>query len=587
MKIKVSPKFTSAGAALLTALVICSVLSLFVMYYLSLTSQQTLLSARSQSWNTAIAVTESGLEEGLQHLNDDTANLTANGWSYNGSVYQSPTRTFPGGSYYVAVIDMSSDPWNPAVTSWAHENPPTFGYNNEPMAFLADTTSQGSPPVSRAIIVRCSRGNLLIKGMVAKHKIDMNGNNILTDSFDSTDPAKSTGGQYDPNKYVGDNGDVATNDGLANSVGVGNANIYGHVTVGAGGTVAVGGNGAVGEHTWQPSHLGQIETGYFADNANFTFPDQILPYSSGQYPFGGWVGVTNYTLSTNAVVGSPTYPNPLPPDGIVMTNTNVKTVNTWPNQPNTTTNCDSTVMNNGKNPPAAGTYCGTPWQTGQGNNNNSAWYYYPIDSYTYTSYTYTYNLYTTNANVVSTYYDHICYSGDYYYNDGPLGSNGLGVGGNWLILGNARLVLPQGISMTGNDTVQIAQGASLQAFVGGRSDKIAGNGFVNGNGFAVNCQLNFTPTTTSLAFGGNGSFIGTIVAPEANVTMNGSGSMVQGNGSFNYIGALMANTITMNGQYSFHYDESLGNRGANSRFIIKSWNEVDPTTLPPYYFATQ
>src|SRR5262245_64850679 len=128
MKIKVSPKFKSAGAALLTALILCSVLSLFVMYYLSLTAQQTLLSARSQSWNTAIAVTEAGLEEGLQHLNDDTANLTANGWSFNGTIYTSPTRTFPDGNSYVAVIDMSSDRWNPAVTCLAHNNPPSCAY---------------------------------------------------------------------------------------------------------------------------------------------------------------------------------------------------------------------------------------------------------------------------------------------------------------------------------------------------------------------------------------------------------------------------------------------------------------------------
>jgi len=63
--------------------------------------------------------------------------------------------------------------------------------------------------------------------------------------------------------------------------------------------------------------------------------------------------------------------------------------------------------------------------------------------------------------------------------------------------------------------------------------------------------------------------------------MNGGGYT-----NTDYVGALMANSIKMNGKYSFHYDESLGNRGANSRFIITSWNEVDPAILPSYYFAT-
>src|SRR6266404_719682 len=128
MKIKVSRNIKQIGAALLTALILCTVLSLVVMYYLSLTQQQTLLSARSQTWNTAIATTEAGLEEGLQHLNDDTANLTANGWSFNGTVYQSPQRTFSNGSSYVSIIDMSADPFNPGVTALAYANPPTFAY---------------------------------------------------------------------------------------------------------------------------------------------------------------------------------------------------------------------------------------------------------------------------------------------------------------------------------------------------------------------------------------------------------------------------------------------------------------------------
>jgi len=143
------------------------------------------------------------------------------------------------------------------------------------------------------------------------------------------------------------------------------------------------------------------------------------------------------------------------------------------------------------------------------------------------------------------------------------------------------------LNMSGNDSITLgtgvagSSGGKLTLYVGGSSVSIGGNGIINQNGFAINCQLNFTPSTTRLNFSGNGEFIGTIVAPEANVTMNGGG-----HANNDFIGALMANTITMNGHYSFHYDEALGKRGANSRFIITSWNEVDPLTLPSYYFAT-
>ena len=134
--------------------------------------------------------------------------------------------------------------------------------------------------------------------------------------------------------------------------------------------------------------------------------------------------------------------------------------------------------------------------------------------------------------------------------------------------------------MNGSDVVQIAAGGSLTVYAAGATDTIGGNGIINQSGFAANCTLNFTPATTTLNFTGNGEFIGTIVAPEAHVNLNGGGHEVN-----DFIGALMADSITMNGHYKFHYDEALGKRGAKSRFIIMSWDEVDPHTLPPTFFA--
>jgi hypothetical protein len=104
---------------------------------------------------------------------------------------------------------------------------------------------------------------------------------------------------------------------------------------------------------------------------------------------------------------------------------------------------------------------------------------------------------------------------------------------------------------------------------------------INQTGFASNLQLNFTPATTSLNVGGNGEFIGTILAPEANVRMNGGGKS-----NTDFVGAIMADSITLNGHFSFHYDEALGHQPSSSRFIIVSWNEVDPNTLPSGYFTT-
>jgi hypothetical protein len=561
MKTILASKAQQLASSLLTVLVICSILSVSTMSYLSLTEQQNALSSRSQSWNVAIAVTEAGLEEGLQQLNNNTWNLTADGWTGNNGVY-SFTRTLFDANSYTVTIDMSADPFHPTIISRAYVSLAAITVS-PPLAAIG---LPGPTPntVARAVRVRCARGNLLIKGMVAKHTIDMNGNDILTDSFDSSDPNWSTAGQYDPNKTRA-NGDIATNDGLRNSLSTGNANIYGHAVTGPGGNVAVGSNGGVGEQSWVASHHGQVETGYFSDNANFTFPDQILPYgASGSQllPNGPiTVGVTNYISNTNATT-SDTYPSSVP-NGGVKTNT-TWTTGGWKNVPGIVTNCSSALLS-GKNYPAAGTYCVNPppWQTGNGQNNNSSWSWYGIGNYTYPSYTYTYDLYSTNYTVTGETYDNVLTGGNYYA-AAPLS-------GKTLVLGACNLVLPRGINMSGNDVLQISQSGSINIYVGANSS-VGGNGVVNQNGYAINCQLFCTPNVTSFTLNGNGTFTGIIIAPEAAVQMNGGGKSYE-----DFIGCLMAASIKMNGHFKFHYDESLSRSGANSRYIATSWDEINPT----------
>jgi hypothetical protein len=118
--------------------------------------------------------------------------------------------------------------------------------------------------------------------MVAKYKIDLMGNNIHTDSFDSQDSNYSTLGQYDPSKAKA-NGDIATNEGVTNSLGVGNANIWGRVATGPQGSVTVGANGGVGDTTWldDPSHMGMIQPGYRSDDMNVSFPEVEPPFTAG------------------------------------------------------------------------------------------------------------------------------------------------------------------------------------------------------------------------------------------------------------------------------------------------------------------
>src|SRR5512139_646128 len=109
MKIRLSIKKQNRAGALIVTLVICSVLAFSVLGYLSVIEQQDLLGRRSQSWNYSMAVAEAGIEEGLQHLNANYANLAVEGWGVSGGVYVR-TNTLTDGNMYVVNLTYGMQP---------------------------------------------------------------------------------------------------------------------------------------------------------------------------------------------------------------------------------------------------------------------------------------------------------------------------------------------------------------------------------------------------------------------------------------------------------------------------------------------
>src|SRR5262249_52298581 len=106
--------------------------------------------------------------------------------------------------------------------------------------------------------------------------------------------------------------------------------------------------------------------------------------------------------------------------------------------------------------------------------------------------------------------------------------------------------------MTGNDSLTIGNNGSLRLYAGGDSLGIGGNSIINQTHYAQNCVLYCAPTVTNLTFNGNGEFTGVIVAPQADAVLNGAGT-----NNNDFVGALMARSVWLNGHYSFHYDEVL------------------------------
>jgi hypothetical protein len=137
------------------------------------------------------------------------------------------------------------------------------------------------------------------------------------------------------------------------------------------------------------------------------------------------------------------------------------------------------------------------------------------------------------------------------------------------VTNHVRLLVTGSISIAGNAGIEIAANSSLEIYMQGASASIGGNGIVNDGGYAINCLYFGLPTNTSLSFSGNAAFTGAVYAPEAAFSLGGGG-----NNTYDFVGASVTSTVTMNGHFHFHYDEALGRSNWGDGYVVNSWNEL-------------
>ncbi len=537
MKINISSKAQQQGSALVVSLVICAIFSMFLMYYLSLVEQQNFLSNRSQAWNMAIAVTEAGIEDGMEQLNVNYTNLVSEGWEALGNKTYTRTNTLPdGNSYAVTIYYTNTHTPTVVATSYVQTSAAHPSFASILLAQMGGGAGRHTI-TERTVKVTTFRGSLFLCALQAKHKIDLNGNGVYTDSYDSGSALESVNGDYVKTYYAGDNGDIATNDGLVDSMDLGNANIYGHAHTGTGDqALYLGSNGGVGTHSWQSNHKG-VQSGYWTQDANFDFPDTTFPNTAG------------YLQTTNGSVITPT--------STVIANTNQTT--TWSS--GDTTNFNTTLVTSSTIHPADGTY------TGSITTNRNGTYNYTkitgVASYNHIA------SYTTNTTYSTNFYNHILFGStstdtNYYVCDNLNGAT--------IVTGsNVVLALPNGYDMKNGESITIAQGGNVMVYAGGTNVALNTSSINNTTKYPSSFILYCAPTVTSFSVGGNGIFIGVLAAPFSDLTLNGSGS-----GYLDICGTIMANNIKINGHFGFHYDEALGRLNENGRYLVTSWNEIKP-----------
>jgi hypothetical protein len=445
------------GSVMLIGLMVAGIIGVTLASFLVLTQTQNASVFRSQSWNTAISVTEAGVEEGMALINKFagtsssssawTNNVTGDGWTaLAGNAYY--LRRFVGSNYFDVYITNKNN--QPTIQS--------IGTVNGVSTLLGATPTTAK----RGVFVTTSGSSRFSGAILVKEGISLVGT-ITIASFNSQDPLYSTGGHYDPAKYK-DGGDIATieTNVVAAITENGTPQVYGHAATGPNSTISTSGKASIGSTNWVNGGHSGVQPGWSRSDVNVIIPDAALPVTSL------WSAV-----------------------------------------------------------PGSGTYGGTNYT-----------YYFPAGSYKADS---TLSMSAEQSMAVS----------------GPV-----------------TLYLPSGISMAGQSFIYIAPYSSLTVYVAG-SASIAGQGLVNGTLNATNFTYIGLPGNTSISYGGNSDFVGTIYAPEANFSMSGGGNQV-----VNFVGAVVANSAGLNGHYSFAYDETLGAAlGVNSAYFVSSWKELPPSAL--------
>ena len=288
MKIPLPPRSALRGNILLVTLIVTGLAGLALVSYLTLVSQQTKVTARSQSYQACLAVAEAGMEDALGHLNKNglgNSSLAAGEWRKDKTIY-TVTRDFGNGYYKVSIAPGA----RPIITS--------TGYVPAPLAYATDNNGKSKEIyLSRTIKVQCRAVGRFSKAIVARSSIELNGKYVRVDSFNSYDTNLSTlttngFGLYNTN-LLADHGDVAVVDGMQDTLSVSDAKVWGKVSTGPNGNLKTNRNVSVGDSAWHLAGTKGVQDGWSTDDANFSMPSVTPPFTTGTAPSGGFIG-TNY-----------------------------------------------------------------------------------------------------------------------------------------------------------------------------------------------------------------------------------------------------------------------------------------------------
>jgi Tfp pilus assembly protein PilX len=188
------------------------------------------------------------------------------------------------------------------------------------------------------------------------------------------------------------------------------------------------------------------------------------------------------------------------------------------------------------------------------------WNYY-VYKYTTTTYTYM-GPKPENTTIVTGNYEYVVSGGNYKT------SGNLSLSGSMLIKGHVVIYVAGKFSMSGNAGIVIPYGSSLTFYFGGDVDMKGNAGVETLSGRAQDFTMWGLPDCTKFDIAGNAAFTGTLYAPEADVSLKGSGKS-----NFDIVGSITGKTVTANGKFQVMWPTDLGYSGPMAGFVASNWTE--------------
>jgi hypothetical protein len=139
----------------------------------------------------------------------------------------------------------------------------------------------------------------------------------------------------------------------------------------------------------------------------------------------------------------------------------------------------------------------------------------------------------------------------------------LSLRGNVVVKGDATLIVQNDLEL---NSVIVEKNAKIKLYV--NAADVALKGIDNRNLRAESFMYFGLAGNRNISMQGNAAFCGILFAPDAALAIGGGGA-----DEIDFLGAIIARTVTVNGKMTFHFDEAttrLGSRG----FIASRWDEL-------------